>query len=60
LQLCGKEFEYTLLWSSDPVWTLFATAEVATREASANVVMIVFMEVSFVSDVRSFVVTFGR
>ena len=42
------------------VWTLFATAAVATREASANVVMIVFMEVSFVSDVRSFVVTFGR
>jgi len=49
-----------LLWSSDAVWTLFATADVATREASANVVMIVFMEVSFVSDVRSFVVTFGR
>ena len=42
------------------VWTIFATAEVATREASANVVMMVFMEVSFVDDVRSFVVTFGR
>jgi hypothetical protein len=35
------------------VWTLvFATAEVATREATANVVIRVFMDVSFVSVVR--------
>jgi predicted transport protein len=31
---------------------VFATVDVATREASANVVMRVFMEVSFVNDVR--------
>ena len=41
-------------------WTIFATAEAATREARANVVMRVFMEVSFANDVRSIVVTFGR
>ena len=29
------------------VWMVFATAEAATREARANVVMRVFMEVSF-------------
>ena len=40
--------------------TVFATAEVATREASVNVVMRVFMEVSFANNVRPFVVTFGR
>ncbi len=34
------------------VWTVvFANAEVATREASVNVVMRVFMAVSFVNDV---------
>ena len=44
------------------VWPFsgFATAEVATKEASANVVMRVFMEVSFVNDVRPSVVTFRR
>jgi hypothetical protein len=43
------------------VWTaVFATAEVATKEASANVVMRVFMEVSFKSDVRLSVVTSTR
>jgi hypothetical protein len=39
------------------LWTLvFATAEVATREATANMVMRVFMDVSFVSVVRLSVV----
>src|SRR5260370_42308080 len=42
------------------VWTISATVEVATREASANVVMRVFMEVSFANNVRPFVVTFRR
>jgi hypothetical protein len=42
-------------------WTgVFAIAEVATREATANVAMRVFMDVSFVSVVRLSVVTFGR
>jgi len=41
-------------------WTVFATAEVSTKEASANVVIRVFMEVSFVNDVRPSVVTFRR
>ena len=43
------------------LWTLvFATAEVATREATANMVMRVFIYVSFVSVVRLSVVTFKR
>jgi len=42
------------------VCTVFATAEVATKEASANVVMRAFMEISFVNDVRPSVVTFRR
>ena len=50
-----------LLRSTWLVWTaVFATAEVATKEASANVVMRVFMEISFVNDVRPSVVTFRR
>jgi hypothetical protein len=49
-----------LLWSTSLAWTVFATAEVATREASANVVIRVFMQVSFVNDVTPSVVTFRR
>jgi hypothetical protein len=39
---------------------VFATAEVATREATAKVMTRVFMEGSFVNDVRLFVVTHTR
>jgi len=43
------------------VWTaVFANAEVATKEARANMVMWVFIELSFVSDVRLSVVIFAR
>ena len=39
---------------------VFATAEVATREATARVMTSVFMEVSFVNDVGLFVVTYTK
>jgi hypothetical protein len=39
---------------------LLATAEVATREATAKMMASVFMEVSFVNDVRLFVVTYTK
>jgi len=43
------------------VWAaVFAIAEVATREATVNMVMKVFIYVSFVSVVRLSVVTFSR
>ena len=40
-----------LLRSVILAFSVFATAEVATREASVNVVMRVFMAVPFVNDV---------
>jgi hypothetical protein len=41
-----------LLRSTCPRWRVFATAEVARREAIAIVDIRVFMEVSFGNDVR--------